>query len=437
MKKIVAVWLTLAMLLGLWAVAEPAPDLKTALVTGMSDVVLTTTDAHGYVNTLGLQGLSATFTIDTSNALRVMASVDHGQENLFSGIAELVDNRLRFSFSGAQRTFETVLPPIGGVDPQALPILVRAALPSMMNINHLPQIDGLSIPRVDLKNIVSAYGSKTVGNTTEFSIPADIVNALLNQFNQAIKESEVSFPRLSQLTGMLDLLFESGIGLALTGTITDSDAEQTAAISAFLCSEGQTAEQPTFFLNTNSTENNFTLAVDLPSEDEGSYTIAQLSLMTAPASNTLDVGLTVAGMASLTLKLYKQSGLQVADLNFGMPNESISSGLSLRYGRQLDQDYIALSGNASGAGSFELTGTGATDSEGMYSGNAHYTFRGALGGIDLSAVYFEFLDDYSVGGYALPAEVVPAMELTSEEVKAAIEPLTNYVAAVRSGEIVD
>ena len=435
MKKILALLLALMMALGMVAMAEEVDPAQTALICGFENIKLAAT-VDGQSQSIDLSELIATVVIDTEDTLRFVGQVDKGDENLIFGVAELVGDKLHYSMSGAERTFEADLPEqalaqIGDQDPAVLAEMLRAALPALLAFK-LPQLGAISLPKADLSSLVGLFASDTSeadgATTMEFSIPSEIVNMLIQQLGEAVKGAAGNIPQGDQITAVIDQLQSSGLSFALNGTLSDNGDEQTVALSIHMAQEDQVAEDPVLILNTYSAQDNFTLGVDLPSED-GSYTIGQLTVVTNPDEETLDVGLDMAGMASLEVNFYKADGMQHGDLTFAAGD--FHTGLSIVYGEQQDGvDYYDISGSADTYGSFQITMTESADENGVYGGDFSVSVESNQMNLDASGDYFAYMDDYDMGGYTLPEEVVPATEMTQEESQAAAQPLMEYLNSI-------
>lgn len=439
MKKILAMLLAVMMLLGMVAMAEEADPAQSALICGFENIMVDVT-ANGQTQSIDLSELVATGVIDTEDTLRFVGQVDKGDENLIFGVAELVGDKLHYSMSGAERTFEADLPEqalaqMGGQDHAVLVEMLRSALPALLAFK-LPQLGAISLPKADLSSLVGLFASDTSeadGTTTmEFSIPSEIVTMLIQQLGEAVKGTAGNIPQGDQIAAVIDQLQSSGLSFALNGTLADNGDEQTVALSIHMAQENEVAEDPVLILNTYSAVDNFTLGIDLPSED-GSYTIGQLTAVTNPDEETLDIGLDIAGMASFVVNFYKADGMQHADVAFDAGD--FHAGLNFVYGTQEDGvDYYALSGSSDTVGSFEIVMTESADENGAYGGDFSFAIEASEQNIEVTGDYFAYIDDYDMGGYTLPEEVVPASEITQEESQAATQPLMEYLNSLMGAQ---
>lgn len=431
MKKLIALMLALLMTLGMLAVAETADPAQTALIAGLSDVVIAMTDAEGKTQSVDLKDLVATVVVDTEDSIRLVGQVDKGDENLTYAVGELRDGKFVFTVLGAERAFEMEIPEQAAamVEPEQ----IRAMLPAMMNA-QLPQLPAITLPKLDLASLTAMIGGQTTEAdgvaTTTFSVPAEIVSMLLSQVNEVVKSTASSIPQGDQVAQVLDQLVQSGLSFALEGTLSDNGAEQSGSIAVYMAQDGQTASDPTLFLNTYSAENNFTLGVDLPSED-GTYTVGQLTAVTDPVASTMDLGLDIGGMIQMALAFSKEDDLQ--DVLFTFDAMGTNMTLEAKYGSQNGQDYNELAIAAADQLNFNCVVTGAVDDTGLYNGDIRINAdQAGQGSFELTASIYQYLADFDATGYELPDDVVPADQMTEEEKNAAIEPLNAYFASINT-----
>lgn len=433
MKQVLALLLALLLLCPLAMAEELTDEPDTALILGLSDVVITTTSPQGVQKTSNMKDLYGTFILDTNGAPRLIGMIDRGQENLTFGVAELYSEGVRYTLEGAERTFLVDIPQLAAVDMEALPLILRALLPHMMTL-QIPQIPTITFPKGDVAALLALVGVEATpaaaADTWTFAVPTQVVSGLIEQLDAILTAAQTHTPQLKPVTDVLSQMIEAGITFALDGTITDMGDQQTAAVEVHLADSSGVAQSPTLYLNTLTAQNSFTLAVDLPSEDTGSYTIAQLTALADPEADTFSAGLNVAGMATLSFDLKKQSGLQQAALSFDMAETGMA--LQVLYGTQQDRDVLTLSGSATEYGAFECTLTGQEAEENLYTGDFSLSVTRGREHLVATGAYFEYLDDYDLGGYALPAVTAPATEMTQEEIQAVTGPLVAYYEEMAS-----
>lgn len=428
MKKYLALLMAALLAFGMVAVAEEAAAADpNALVAGMGNIVLTMTDAEGNASEIALSDLSVSFGIDLAGNPQIWLEADVGEEPVSYAVIELAGDKLHMAFKNVDRTFETELPEqLAGQDPAVLSETLKAALPQMMGITMLPVLPPVTLPMADLNGIAATFGGETAEvegvTTTVFEVPAEAITQIAQMVVQIAKAGASSVPQVAQGIEFIESLLDSGFSFALKGAVTSGETEQAAVIGVYMADENGTAENPTLYLNIYSAENNFTLAVDLPSEDS-SYTVGQLALVTDPAADTISLNLDIAGMFTAALEFYKNEGLQVAALNCsGM---GMNAGLVFSYGQQDGKDYVGFSGSADGVGAF------VSDATGVWEGDT-YTGEFSLGfgkeGAEQFAVtgdYFEYMT-VSEDDFEMPADVAPVSEITKEESNAIIQPLVDY-----------
>ncbi len=429
MKRILALVLALMLALGMVAMAETeAADMsQSALISNLTGVTATVT-RDGQTQNMDLGDLGVSLVVDTEDALRFVLTADKGEEILTFAVAEIVDGKIRASFKGIDRTFEQEIPETPGVDISNLAEIIRPMLPALMG-THMPELKVAALPKLDLAAFAGMMGSNSTEadgvTTTTVDIPATMVSMALSMVVQVAQSSAESIPQGKQVVDMLDQLVQSGFSFAIKGTITDNGAEQDSNIGIYMANEGETAADPTLFVNTTSAENNFVLAIDLPSEDS-SYTIGQLSVVTDPAAETIDAGLDFAGMSSVALKIHKHDELQCADLTYQVLGEGGS--MTLEYGRKDDQDYYGVRSEMGEGKSYTFDITGAPYENG-YAGTIAFDSPEAT----FNSSYFELLGDFDMAatldGYTLPADIAAFSEMTSEEINAVLAPIQEALTA--------
>ncbi|MBR1558691.1 MAG: hypothetical protein IJ646_00470 [Clostridia bacterium] len=431
MKKILALLMAMLMVIGMAAVAETA-DAKPTLLAGLSNVNLTVTDGSGNAQNIALEDLYLSAILDTKDGVQFVLQADQDEDMLCYLTGKLDGDKVVVAASGLDKAYEAEIPNNPIVGTEDLPGMLRAALPAMMSLK-LPMLPAISLPKADLTPLVSLLGAQSTEadgvTTTTFSVPAEIVSMVIDQAADLLSATVESTPQLAQFSQLIGQLKESGLSFALEGTIADTEAEQSTTIAVYLATDGQTAADPALYLNMYSTVNNFTLAVDLPTEDS-SYTIGQLTLVTDPDADTIDLGIDFAGMATLTVNFYKQAELQVAAVSLDVFGTEM--GMQLSYGVKDDKDYVSFSGH-SDAGEFTMEDTSVTEGD-TAGGSFTLNFKTADMAIDLSADHFESLDDIDVSGYEIPANVVPIDQFSDDDAATAFQPLIEYISGVLSAE---
>ena len=432
MKRILALMLTLTMLLSMVAVAETADASQSALITNLTGVTIDITN-EGETQHLEMGDLGVSCVVDTEDTLRLVLTADKGDEILTFAVAEIVDGKLRVGFKGVDRAFEQEIPEVPGMDMSDLAAAIRPLLPALMG-NRVPEIKIPTLPKVDLAGLVGMMGSESTEadgvTTTTVDIPAETISMLLGMFVQIAQGAVESIPQGKQVVDLLSQLLDSGFSFAIKGTITDNVAEQSANIGIYMASEGETATDPTLYLNSSSAENNLVLAVDLPSDDS-SYTIGQLTVVTDPKANTLDAGLDFAGMASLALKIHEHDELQCIDLTLQAPGTDSQS--TMEFGRKDDQDYYLFKAQMGEENGYSCEVTGNPIDNG-YAGTLAFNSVGSASGVDFNGSYYELLGDFDMAatldGYELPTEAVAFSEMTSDEINTAFAPIQEAIQSV-------
>ena len=434
MKKILAMLLAMMMLVSMAGVAEEAADQPTALMCAFTDVTVEMTTG-GETQTVELGDLEMSFIVDASDAMRYILTAEKGEEILAYVVTEWDDDKIRATINGVDRTFETVVPEIpGGFTEESLTAMTREMLPMIMTMN-IPAIKVAALPKVDLASLVGLFGGESTEAdgvvTTPVDVPAEMVTMMIQMLASTVKATAESMPQGKQITGLLDMLVESGLSFAIKGDITDNGDEQAVNIGFYMADQSGTQETASLFLNTLSAENSFELAVDLPSQDT-SYTIAKLNVVTDPEASTIDCALDVAGMATFELKTHMKDEVQCIEFDANLPGTAISADMD--YGKKDGIDYAAFVADMGNDFSFSAAVTGEPVAVDEYSYGGEFFSFGATAdgtGVQVTGTYYELLGTFDLAelGITFPAETADFNTLTSDELNAAIAPVLEAITA--------
>lgn len=450
MKKMLAMMLALMLLLGMVAVAEtpdpveatdvteavdvaePFDPAKSALFVNLTGMTIDVNNEENPQN-INLEDMGVTLILDSEDVPRLVLTVDKGDEVLSFAVAEVVDGKLRVGLKGVDRTFEQDLSEIPGMDSEGMLTSLRQILPTLMGA-RLPELKIVALPKLDLAGLVALLGAESVEangvTTTKVDIPAEVTSLALQAAVEFAKSTAENISQVRPGVQLLEQLLESGFSFAIRGDITDKGAEQTASIGIYMASEGETAEEPTLILNTTSAENNYVLAIDLPTEDS-SYTMGQLSVVTDTAAETLDVGVDFAGMASVAMKVHKENELQCFEMafnSFGSETTAI-----VQNGTKDGQDYSNFKSDLGNGLTYncEVTGNGSEDS---YEGSFNVNISNNGSTVDFNSSFFEILSDFDLAatleGFTMPAETAAFDTLTSDEINTAFAPVQEALTSV-------
>ena len=201
MKKIIALLLSLMMLFGMAAFAE---EQDPAMVCCLSNIVFETT-TNGETTAMNLEGLETYLSLDTSDGLALVAQMFNGDDSLMLALAKVVGTQLHVGIEGVDKTFVADSPNLQGQDTAGLAESLRPMLPALLDL-ELPMVDVGSLPKLDLVPVVSMVGAQTEGDITTFSVPAESINALMDQIIEVMKGMDSSVPGMEPVLPMLEQL---------------------------------------------------------------------------------------------------------------------------------------------------------------------------------------------------------------------------------------
>ncbi|MBR2698872.1 MAG: hypothetical protein IKE76_09810 [Clostridia bacterium] len=428
MKKIIALLLSLMMLLGMAAFAEEATE--PALVCCLSNIVIETT-TNGETTAMNLEGLETYLSLDTSDGLALVAQAFNGDDSLLLALAKVVGTQMHLGIEGMDKTYVADVPNLQGQDTAGLGESIRPMLPALLDL-QLPMIDVGSLPKLDLVPVVSMVGAQTEGDITTFSVPSEIIDAMLDQILEVMKGMDTSVPGMEQALAMLEQLRASGMSVALSGQVVNAADRQTTTMDIYPVTNGQTAESAVMTLTLTSAEDDLTLAVDV-NTGEQAMNVAQLQIQTEAATKSLVGTLDIAGMMKFNLALFQEGGLQKAALTMESSMDA-SFALTLAYGKDGGQDMMDISFAAGENAAFEIVTHSAADAEGAIKGNMEISAASDVSSFHVTADLEKFLGSLDLGGYALPAETAPIEELqsaeSSEALQTALAPVIEYFGQV-------
>lgn len=428
MKKIMALLLCALMLLGMTAVAEEASD--TALVSSFKNIVIEST-SNGQTSTMNLEGLEIYLSLDTADGLALVAQAFDGNDCLAMAVLKLVGTQLRLGVDGMDKTYVVDIPQLNGQDTDGLAEVLRPILPKLIDV-QLPMINVVSLPKLDLAPIVGMFGSQEADGTTTFTIPAELIDGLLDQVIQTAKASGESVPGLAQALEMIEQLRASGTSLSVSGAVTDSADRQTVNTSIFLVNNGTVAEAPLLTLNLTSAQDEITLTVDVPGNGQ-TMTVASLQIQTDASENSFYSTLDIGGAMQFNLAAFQEDGMQKAALTVE-GNMDASFAVTLAYGKDGDSDVMDLTFAAGEDTAFEITTHSAMVSETELAGTCSIMAAMPDAGFNLSCDIGEFLGSLDLGDFAMPEATAPMEALNGEEASAAmqtaLQPLIDYFSRI-------
>lgn len=430
MKKFLALMLAALMLFGMTAVAETADDGKTALVISLDNINLNVTN-NGEQNAIALDDFSLMLAIDTANELEMTLAAYKGEEALAFAVAKFVENKMLLSFSNLDKTYEADIPQNGVTPAGDFNTLMRMLLPELAKAKP-GMIDAVEIPKADLSGLFSMFSTDTTtengATVTEFSIPSDVVDMLIDQISGVISAAAEQNPQVAVATQVIDSFKESGMKLSFAGNLTDTDDKQVCQIGVYVSTGEEAAEAPTLVLTTTSQKNSF--AIELSSGD-GSTTMATVSLASDPASNSWSFNIDIMGMITVALNTAQEAGTQNIDLDCNLMGTIYTSSTS--YGSADDGSDFMNNTTVFGESKTVTTINSVNDGEGITSGTINVESEANEFALTFSADFYQELGTYE-SGYEMPADTAPISELTQEQMNEAIKPLIEYFTSLATPE---
>lgn len=425
MKKIIALLLSLMMLFGMAAFAE---EQDPAMVCCLSNIVFETT-TNGETTAMNLEGLETYLSLDTSDGLALVAQMFNGDDSLMLALAKVVGTQLHVGIEGVDKTFVADIPNLQGQDTAGLAESLRPMLPALLDL-ELPMVDVGSLPKLDLVPVVSMVGAQTEGDITTFSVPADVINALMDQIIEVMKGMDSSVPGMEQVLPMLEQLRASGMSVALSGQVVDTADKQTTTLDVYPVSGGQTAESAALTLTLTSAQDDLNLTVDVNTGAQV-MNVASLQIQTEAPTKSLVSTLDIAGMMKFNFALFQEEGLQKAALT--MENGADADAgftMTLTYGKTGGQNTLDLSFTAGEDTAFELVTNSAAGADGAVAGTLELNAASNGTSFHVNADFEKFLGSLDLGGYELPAATAPIEEIesaeNSEALQTALAPVIEY-----------
>ena len=431
MKKIVALLISVLMILSMAAVAEEASD--PALVIRISDIVIENT-ANDQTQSVNLDGFEGYLSVDTSDGLALVAQAFNGDESLALAVMKVVGSQLQVAIDGMDKTFAQDVPQLEGQDTSTLGETIRPMLPGLINLS-LPPIQVGSLPKMDLTGLASMLGAEAAGDTTTFSVPSEIIDALLDQIIETAKTAGASVPGADQLFAMIEQLRSSGFSFSLAGQIVDSADQQVTTVEVYLVTDGQATESPLIVLTLTSAQDALNLKADIPDGEE-SMTIANLDLQTNDNAflGTLDI----AGMMQFNVTAFQEDGLQKAALTMESSMGTPGLAVSLAYGNDGSADVCEITFNADEDVAMDLF-TSFTPAEDSTEGLFDLTVVTGDSTVHATANIEKFLGSLDLGDFTMPTDIAPMDDLQNAEndeaLQTALMPLLQYLSQVVPADV--
>ena len=433
MKKLIALLISALMILSMAAVAETAED--TALIARISNIVFEA-ETDGQTESQSLDGFEAYLSLDTADGVQLVGQAFNGDDELALAVCKIVEGQIRVAIDGMDKTYVADVPQLQGIDLDNSISEVRAALPELMNMK-LPMIPAISLPKLDVVPLLGLFGTQEADGSVSFSVPAEAIDALLDQLLAAAKEGMASVPAeaqatLQQLLGAVEQLRSSGIGFAVDGTAKDEGDSETVTVNLYLASQGQVSPDPIAVMTFVTEQDQAVLTLDAISEGNA-MTVA--SINAATENGALEGTLDIAGMIQFSLNIFQEDTIQYVALNVGgAAMEGISMNVEVSYGETDEGTLEKLVINGGDAFNVEATCVTESTSEASTAGKFSLFFDAEGSSVHVTADIEQFLGSLNLGDFTMPETTAPYSDLDNEEDKAALDqavaPLLEYLSSI-------
>lgn len=433
MKKLIALLICALMILSMAAFAETAED--TALIARISNIALEYS-AEGQAQNVNLDGFEAYLTLDTADGIRLVGQAFNGDDELALAVLKIVEGQIQVAIDGMDKTYVADVPQLQGIDLEGSIPEIRAALPQLLNVK-LPMIPAISLPKLDVVPLLALFGTQEADGSVSFNVPAETIDALLDQLLEAAKANMASVPAqaqetVQQLLGAVEQLRSSGIGFAVDGTGKDAGDSQTVTVNVHLASQGQVSPDPIVVLTFTTAQDKAVVTLDAISEGNA-MTVATADVATEEGAlvSTLDI----AGMLQLSLNVFQEGTVQYVSLSLdGAAMEGASMAIEVSYGETDEGTLEKLVINGGEAFNLEATCLTASASDVSNEGQFSLYLDAEGTSLKMTADLEQFLGSLDLGDFTMPETTAPFEELDSEEgeaaLTAAVAPLLEYLDSI-------
>ena len=422
MKRWIATILVLALLALLGA---PAMAEDNAAVLMLDNVRVQSGD-----QTVDVQDLAVSLVLENVGDLPALALlIDGAGEPLATAIAQLTTQQLIIEVDGMDYGYAAGLPSaqaaqLAQVGQAGLAQLIPALLP-MLNEMTLPTFTGADIPRLDLTGVLSEYITMTGNGTSEFEIPAGVIDDLLDQALQLARAQGKNLSQLDTAIELLEGLKAEGKGIAIKGTIADDGSVQKIDGDILLINgKGKTSNVAG--VSFISAMNSWRLAVSVR---KGFLTlnVVTASLISRPAENRVDFGFSVFGGVDFSMALFTEDGLQ--KVTFVADGLGERARLEFDWGRQADGDLVSLAAQFSDVDLSMVLKT-AVEADGARTGSFVWGLTNGDSAAGLSADVTMYTGEgIDLSGIAIPEDLRPIDQFDADAVAAAFKPVSEYISS--------
>ena len=420
MKRWIAAMLALLMLLSAGALAEDS-----AAVLTLDNVRVQSGD-----QTVELQGLAVSLVLENIGNLPAVALLIDGEgEPLATAVAQLTTEQLNIAVDGMDHGYYAPIPAdqaarLAQVGDEGLAALVPA-LTSILDQVTMPMFSGADIPKLDVTGVLGSYITMTGNGVSEFEIPAEAIDELLDQLLKLAKARGDSASELDSAIELLEDFESKGQGVAIKGTITDDGATQKVDGDILLVA-GRNDTQKVAELSIISAENSWRLAVSVR---RGFLTLNVLtaSLISRPAEERIDVGFSVFGGLDFSLTLFKEDGLQKA--TFKAVGLGKDAELDFAYGPQADGDLVSF-GAKFDAVDLSANLKTVMGADGVRTGTLVCSLEQNGSAVALTADVTMYTGEGpDLSGVTIPADLRPIDQMDGEAVAKAFAPVSDFIDA--------
>ena len=422
MKRWIATILALTLLALLCA---PAMAEDNAAVLMLDNVRVQSGD-----QTVDVQDLAVSLVLENVGDLPALSLlIDGAGEPLATAIAQLTAQQLIIAVDGMDYGYAAELPSaqaaqLAQVGQAGLAQLIPALLPTL-NEMTFPTFAGADIPKLDLTGALSKYITATGNGASEFEIPAEVIDDMLDQALQMAKSQGKKLSQLNAAIEMIEGLKAEGKGIAIKGTITDDGTVQKVDGDILLVN-GKGKSSSVAGLSLVSAMNSWRLAVSVR---KGFLTlnVVTASLISRPSENRVDFGFSVFGGVDFSMALFTEDGLQ--KVTFVADGLGEKAGLEFDFGRQADGDLVSFAAQF-GDADLSLVLKTAMGADGVRTGSLVWglTQGGSVAGLSADVTMYTG-EGPDLSGIVMPEDLRPIDSFDSKAVAEAFKPVTDYISS--------
>lgn len=420
MKKLVAILLAALMLLAPVALAE-----NTAAILTLTDIVATNGG-----ESVPLTGLCITAAIDAENDPTFILTADDGTDYLAAAAMRIdAKGQMDITLENLDATYTADIMSLAsqqGIDSsvagmasqsyEELPELMRTLVPAMDEL-VLPAFSGVTIPKMDLSELLSGFITGESNGVSEFTIHYGQFVSLLDMVKQYASLAGSQIPNLDEVLSAIDEMKANGQGFMVRGTIEDNGRRQNVTASLIPVDNFVEMDSAVLKLSVSSEENTI-VAIGMP-EGQSGVPMFILNLLSDPAKPSLTAEMSI-GEASISFRLFPEDGLQKMTFDVSSDGEDAFK-VAFGYGNTNGRDLLNF--EAFGGGSaLSLNFDTAMGADGVRTGTVSFTADDVVitGNIAMQ------LSEEAPVEIAWPENRVSIEELDGEAMNEAMAPLMAY-----------